>query len=175
MDTRRFPVDSVRWGEAVEFCRKLSEMPEENRAGRIYRLPTEAEWEYACRGGQRTPTRYFFGDRDTEISKYGWVSRYLTDGPHSVGELAPNPLGLYDMIGNVQEWCQDVYGQEYYRDVVGADPAGPPPSEHLKDRVVRYGPRSSQRHFADPERTLGIGLRVVFTARPPAQQPKEPK
>ena len=70
------------------------------------------------------------------------------------------------MLGNVQEWCHDVYGPTYYGEVIGADPMGPKPSPERRLRAVRYGPRSSQRLAADPDHAIGIGFRVVFTAVP---------
>ena len=98
----RQPVEKVRWNEAVEFCRKLSEQESEE-----YRLPTEAEWEYACRAG--TTTAYSFGDDETQIGKY---ARYgvLSEGTNAIGQKLPNPWGLYDMHGNVWEWCQEGQG-----------------------------------------------------------------
>ncbi len=113
MDTSRFPVENVSWDDAVAFCKKLSELPEEKKAGRVYRLPTEAEWEYACRAGTKTPFHY----GDSLSSKqanfcghfpYGgadkgpWLKRTA-----KVDTYAANAFGLYDMHGNVWEWCQD--------------------------------------------------------------------
>ena len=97
------PVENVRWSEAVEFCRKLSE-----KEGVEYRLPTEAEWEYACRAG--TSTAYSFGNDESQLGKYAWY-RDNSISTHPVGELKPNTWGLYDMHGNVWEWCQDLYAR----------------------------------------------------------------
>lgn len=99
------PVDGVSWNDAVEFCRRLSELPAEKAAGRVYRLPTEAEWEYACRAG--TTTKYSFGDDNADLSQYGWYTANSEKKTHPVGSRKPNPWGLYDMHGNVFEWCQD--------------------------------------------------------------------
>jgi formylglycine-generating enzyme required for sulfatase activity len=107
LSTDRFPVESVSWHEAVEFCRLLSELPEEKRAGRVYRLPTEAEWEHACRAG--TTTRFHFGDDPdgSQIGDYAWYEGNSGDRTRPVREKRPNPWGLYGMGGLVGEWCSD--------------------------------------------------------------------
>src|SRR5690606_33880977 len=115
VDTHYFPVDWVSWNDAVEFCKKLSQ-----KEGKTYRLPTEAEWEYACRAG--TATRFSFGH-----DLNGWKANFdgnslnvaHSPGPHSgrtvpVGSYNPNALGLYDMHGNESEWCSDYYRSDYY-------------------------------------------------------------
>lgn len=108
------PVESVSWDDAVEFCKKLSQ-----KTGKIYRLPSEAEWEYACRAGTKTP--FYFGETiTTDLVNYngdypygsapkGEYRQQTTD----VGKFSPNSFGLYDMHGNVYEWCQDVYNDNY--------------------------------------------------------------
>ena len=101
------PVETVNWDDAVEFCRKLSELPAEKAAGNVYRLPTEAEWDYACRAG--TTTKYSFGDNAWDSGDYHWSSYNADDKTHPVGGKKPNAWGLYDMHGNVSEWCQDWY------------------------------------------------------------------
>lgn len=98
------PVEMVCWDDAVEFCRKLSELPEEKVAGHIYRLPTEAEWEYACRAG--TTTQYSFGDDASKLGEFAWY-KDSQSRTHPVGQKKSNPWGLYDMHGNVLEWCSD--------------------------------------------------------------------
>jgi formylglycine-generating enzyme required for sulfatase activity len=155
----RLPVSQVSWSGAIEFCSQLSALPEERAAQRLYRLPTEAEWEYACRGGaDRPPTRYFFGNSNRDLLDYGWPDGYL----HPVGQLAPNPLGLYDLLGNAPEWCQDVYSTTYYQDSPAVDPQGPAEGSGVKTRVCRYGPWSANR--GSRELTAGSGFRVAFTA-----------
>ena len=105
------PVESVSWHEAMAFCEKLTQR--EREAGRLpegyeYTLPTEAQWEYACRAG--TTTRFSFGDSDSDLGDYGWYGGNSSYTTHPVGEKLANPWGLYDMHGNVQEWCRDWYG-----------------------------------------------------------------
>jgi formylglycine-generating enzyme required for sulfatase activity len=114
------PVERVNWAEAVEFCGKLSAMPAEKTAGHVYRLPTEAEWEYACRSG--TATAYGFGDDASRLGDYGWFEGNSDSRTHPVGEKKPNAWGLYDMHGNVWEWCQDRYGD--YPSGSATDPTG---------------------------------------------------
>ena len=124
----RNPVEKVRWNDAVAFCRKLSD-----QEGVEYRLPTEAEWEYACRAG--TTTRYSFGDDKSQLGKYAWFGGNSGGETHPVGQKLPNIWGLYDMHGDVYEWCQDWYGR-YERGRVISDPTGPASG---KLRVLRGG------------------------------------
>ena len=114
------PVEKVSWADAVEFCRKLSALPAEKTAGHVYRLPTEAEWEYACCSG--TATAYSFGDDASRLGDYGWFGSNSGSKTHPVGEKKPNAWGLYDMHGNVWEWCQDWHGD--YPSGSATDPTG---------------------------------------------------
>ncbi|CCI26677.1 conserved hypothetical protein [Microcystis aeruginosa PCC 9808] len=100
------PVEIINWFDAQEFCEKLSQL-----TGKNYRLPTEAEWEYACRAG--TKTRFSFGDDKEQLGDYAWFRANSNNTPHSVGEKRPNPWGIYDMHGNVWEWCADSYHESY--------------------------------------------------------------
>ncbi len=123
-DTSRHPVDTVSWDDAVQFCQKLSTMPEERIAGRVYRLPREAEWEYACRAG--TTTRWSCGDEKAGLFSHAWLKGNCAGTTHPVGQKKPNPWGLYDMHGNIWQWCLDWYNQDYYKQTPLVDPNGPP-------------------------------------------------
>ena len=127
-----YPATYVSWNDAVEFCRQLSE-----KEGLEYRLPTESEWEYACRAG--TTTGYSFGDDASQLGEYAWYRekkdrRSWPQYAHTVGQKKPNPWGLYDMHGNVWEWCSDWHG-DYPSESV-TDPAGPSSGS---SRVIRGG------------------------------------
>ena len=157
------PVERVTWDDAVEFCRRLSELPAEKKAGNVYRLPTEAEWEYACRAG--TTTKYSFGDDESELGDTAWYAENSGGKTHPVGSKLPNAWGLYDMHGNVYEWCQDWYGD--YPSGSVTDPSGATSSSL---RVLRGGGwdgtagdcRSARRGRILPSfRSDGLGFRVV--------------
>ena len=126
------PVERVSWNDAVEFCRRLSERPEERAAGRVYRLPSEAEWEYACRAG--SPGDFAFGDDAQQLGDYGWFAANGGGQTNPVGQTKPNAWGLYDMHGNAWEWCGDRY--ERYSGRPAIDPTGP---SQGTDRVYRGG------------------------------------
>ncbi len=126
-----FPVENVSWFEALELCRRLSARYEEKAAGRSYYLPTEAEWEYACRAGLQEP---FATGRSLSPSQANFRSKRGDADPvcepffrqtSRVGSYPPNPFGLYDMHGNVSEWCADYYEEGYYRRGPDSDPLGP--------------------------------------------------
>lgn len=126
------PVENVSWEAANEFCQQLSARAEEKTAGRRYRLPTEAEWEYACRAG--TTTAFHFGNSlSSQQANFNGHYPYgdAEPGPYlrrtaQVGSYPPNAFGLYDMHGNVAEWCSDWYDPQYYENSPGEDPLGPP-------------------------------------------------
>jgi|688.fasta_scaffold91067_2 formylglycine-generating enzyme required for sulfatase activity len=102
-----YPVENVSWDHAIEFCRRLSERPQEVEAGRYYTLPTEIQWEYACRAGSRDP--YSFGDNPKHLAEFAWFRDNSLGLTHPVGKKKRNAWGLYDMHGNVSEWCLDSY------------------------------------------------------------------
>ena len=109
-DKKQNPVENVSWDDAVEFCRKLSELPAEKKAGHVYRLPSAAEWEYACRAG--TTTTYSFGDDAFRLGEFAWYPVNSNRSTHPVGQKKPNPWGIYDMYGNVYEWILDSQGSD---------------------------------------------------------------
>ena len=175
------PVDSVTWDEAADFCRKLSDLDRGRRPGWAYRLPTEAEWEYACRAGAGTP--FGTGDRlapGRQAAFTPGAGDQLADGeqprpptlPQRVGQTEPNRFGLYDLSGNVWEWCQDWYAKGYPAGP-RVNPAGPPDGDR---RVVRGGAfdepgarcRCAARKGLPPDqREPNVGFRVVFAPAQP--------
>jgi formylglycine-generating enzyme required for sulfatase activity len=166
------PVERISWNQAVLFCRRLGE-----KTGRIVRLPTEAEWEYACRAG--TPTQWSLGDLDkvSVLGEYAWYGDGAkgVQGVQDVGGKKPNAWGLYDMYGNVREWCHDRYAEDYYAWSPTDDPAGP---ETGMFRVLRGGSaynllfggnaelaRSARRAWGHSDiRCDEVGFRVVVEA-----------
>jgi formylglycine-generating enzyme required for sulfatase activity len=141
------PVETVSWNDVQDFIIKLNRMKKD---GYIYRLPTEPEWEFACRAG--TVTEYSFGDDVNQLSEYAWFAENSGGMTHPVATKEPNPYGLHDMHGNVWEWTQDLYKASF--------------------RVVRGGSwynnpeflRSSYRNYTGPGgRLSGVGFRLVRT------------
>jgi formylglycine-generating enzyme required for sulfatase activity len=154
------PVESVSWEDCQAFVEKLNA-----KAGAgAFRLPTEAEWEYACRAG--TSTEFCFGDAKAALGEYGWYKGNSESKTHPVGTRRPNAWGLYDMHGNVREWCQDGYGD------YGADAATDPKGrEGDTTRVHRGGAweddsgdcRAASRHGEAPGFVIDFGCRLVRT------------
>jgi formylglycine-generating enzyme required for sulfatase activity/outer membrane protein assembly factor BamB len=127
----RYPVDSVSW-DSCDKC--LNKLNERFGSGGKFALPSEAQWEYACRAGSRG--LFGFGDAEERLRDYAWFSENAGGATHPVGEKRPNAWGLYDMHGNVWQWCADWYADEYYKDSPAADPPGPAAG---KERVMRGG------------------------------------
>jgi len=176
LQTDDHPVVNVSWNDAVAFCQWLT-----RKEGKTHRLPTEAEWEYACRAGTRT--RYAGGDEPEGLAQVGnvadasakirfpdWATIAASDSyvfTAPVGRFRPNPFGLYDMQGNVWEWCADWYGAEYYAASAAGDPKGPDAGEY---RVIRGGSWNSGPHNVrsanrgmnrPPSRSAYLGFRVA--------------
>ncbi len=166
------PVECVSWNDAVEFCRRLS-----SERSTTYRLPTEAEWEYACRAG--TTASFYWGDCSDEsvMKQYCWYDKnanekYWTDphadraGTQPVGLKKPNALGLYDMSGNVWEWCSDWFSKEYYASSPRSDPTGPSGGMARVERGGGWGRdarhcRSADRPRRGPDyRDRYLGFRI---------------
>ena len=158
------PVEQITWPQAALFCNARSraeglepcyseESGECNFQASGYRLPTEAEWEYACRAG--SSSEYFFGSDPRRLSDCAWYKENSAKKSHPAGQKQPNPWGLHDMPGNVAEWCNDVYGKGYYQNSPADNPRGP---EEGKRYVLRGGAwdssaealRSSARAGEDP-------------------------
>jgi len=177
-DTSRHPVETVSWNDCTEFCRRLSALPAERSARRIYRLPTEAEWEYACRAG--TTAHWYCGDDEACLDEYAWFGKNATFVSHAVGQKKPNAWGLYDMNGNVWQLCTDWFGDDYYRQSPSNDPAGPPAGSL---RVMRGGTldgcalycRSAFRGKCDSDdHYVTRGFRVVCEIADKAEANKQP-
>jgi formylglycine-generating enzyme required for sulfatase activity len=168
------------WEEAVAFCQELGRRPEEKAAGRSDRLPTEAEWEYACRcAGRFAESVPFYFDKPTHdlaagdacfsgLSPYGKVKKgEAPQGTSPVGSYQPNSLGLFDMHGNVWEWCSDWYDKDYYKTSPLRDPTGP---KEGWGRVVRGGSwqragsfcRAAFRKYETRRRETGFRMVLVM-------------
>ncbi len=161
------PVEQIRWSDAVKYCNARSKAEGLEQAYDLeewtcnfeangYRLPTEAQWEYAARGG--TTTSYSFGATDKNIKQFAWFRDKVSGKPHPVGQRKPNPFGLHDMHGNLWEWCNDFYGVEYYGNSPEKDPRGPESGEKKVLRGGSFGSsanscRSAYRNNEDPAYT----------------------
>lgn len=154
------PATQITWNDAVAFCNWLGQ-----KEGARYRLPTEAEWEYACRAG--TTTEFSFGDDLAQLGEYAWYGKTSNGRSEKVGTKRPNPFGLFDMHGNTREWCADWYGKTWYKQSPTEDPVGP---ETGTGRVLRGGKwlnkvpylRSAFRFDMPPTyRSQYFGFRVV--------------
>jgi formylglycine-generating enzyme required for sulfatase activity len=187
MDTSRFPVEQVSWKDAMEFCKKLNEMADRKKPGGwAYRLPREAEWEYACRGGAPSYRTFHFGN-SLSSSQANFDGNYPYGGAAKgdwlrrttkVGSYEKNAFGLFDMHGNVWEWCADWYAKDFYSSSPKRDPAGP---SRGSDRVIRGGGwsafgwlcRSAGRLRDTPgDRNFSVGFRVALVPSGRASVPE---
>ncbi|MDQ1266792.1 MAG: hypothetical protein QG635_1944 [Bacteroidota bacterium] len=174
-----YPVVNISWFDATEFCNKLSELtnlePCYSGIGNSicnfdasgFRLPTEAEWEYACRAGKTT--NYYTGDSLVNLDKAAWYSGNSGDSTHAVGKKTANALGLFDMHGNVWEWCWDWYDSDYYITSPIEDPQGPANSVAGTKKVIRGGSYKDiedcsswkRGNMEQNSRSMNVGFRVV--------------
>jgi formylglycine-generating enzyme required for sulfatase activity len=160
-NTEEYPVENLSWYEAVEFCRKLTELDNKKPGGWVYRLPREAEWEYACRGGAASYQTFHFGNNlSSTQANFNGKFPYGAAAPGvflgrtcKVGSYEPNAFGLYDMHGNVWEWCADWYAKDYYARSPFKDPPGPPEGIN---RVIRSGSRAYAAVECRSARRVGI-------------------
>ncbi len=154
----RNPVEQVRWSDAVRFCNRRSELEGLKPCYDLktwkcdfsadgYRLPTEAEWEYACRAG--TTSQYYFGTSPAKLGNYAWYDKNSGGRPRPVGQKLPNLWGLYDMSGNVWQWCNDFYKVDYYTGSPKQDPRGPDTGENkvVRGGAWRFGAESCRSGF----------------------------
>lgn len=157
------PVENVSWTDAKNFCQKLTEI-----TGRLVRLPTETEWEYVCRAG--SGSEYFFGDDEKDLKEYAWFEDNANEKTHPVGLKKPNAWNVYDIVGNVWEWCEDVWQSDYTDYPADGSPNLKNIARQLR-RAVRGGSwamnafrcRSSYRSFDwHDNQTEKLGFRVVM-------------
>jgi formylglycine-generating enzyme required for sulfatase activity len=160
-----FPALSMTHHAAMEYCRWLSQ-----KTGKEYRLPTEAEWEWACRAGSKTA--WCYGDKPDQLKDYGWFADNSEDSPQKVGQKKPNAWGLYDMHGNVGEWCLDLYKKDFYATLSRDKPTLLPvnlPTDVRYGHVVRGG------SFSDKAPALRSAARCSSQKDWNKQDPQQPK
>ena len=157
------PVEQMSWDDATAFCAVLSK-----KTGRAVRLPSEAQWEYACRAG--TKTRFSFGGDDKDLDAHGWYKANSGGKTHPVAQKKPNAWGLYDMHGNVWEWCCDGYDEKFYANVKNVDPEN---TIEREGRIFRGGAvdnipqdcRAAHRFSRSSDfRGSNVGFRVVVVS-----------
>jgi formylglycine-generating enzyme len=163
-DAAGLPVENVSWSDAQAFLKALRE-----KTGRAWRLPTEAEWEFAARGGGKRQ-KFPGTDSEAQLEEYAWLESNSGLKTHPAGTRKPNDLGLYDMAGNVWQWVQDRYDPDYYRQSPRLNPKGDP---FGANRILKGGSayqqatylRVSYRDYQDPEKRANcVGLRVALSA-----------
>jgi len=161
----KLPVEQVSWADAIEFVKKLRQ-----ETGVAYRLPLEAEWEFAARNGGKTE-KWAGASDETQLADYAWYDKNSGGKTNDIGTKKPNGLGIHDLSGNVSEWCMDRYGEEFYKESVQDSPQGPATST---SRVVRGGSwvddawsvRTVRRGGRKPEsKTPYNGLRLAIPSQ----------
>lgn len=166
-DAENLPVENVSWFDAKLFCEKLSTLTQSH-----FRLPSEAEWEYICRAG--ATTEYFFGDNAQDLGNYAWYDLNSNEQTAPVGLKAPNPWGIYDLVGNVWEWCEDVWHGDYQNAPTDGSSWMTNQETQLR-RCVRGGAwnmdafrcRSSYRSYDwNDTKTNRLGFRIVMSETP---------
>jgi formylglycine-generating enzyme required for sulfatase activity len=168
------PVGNISWNDAVEYCKWLSK-----ETGKIFRLPTEAEWEYAANGGNKSKGFKYVGGNN--LDEVAWYLGNSDKRAHTVGKKMPNELDIHDMAGNIREWCSDWYGESYYKTSPAENPAGPDRGSH---RVLRGGSwgseadrmRISYRNNEFPYNSaLGFGFRLAISGEPVVKKAAPPE
>ncbi|MGD0900691.1 MAG: formylglycine-generating enzyme family protein [Thermoguttaceae bacterium] len=174
----RNPVDSVGWEDCRRFLKKLNEKFAD--ASVRFSIPTEAQWEYACRAGSKA--KYCYGNAEASLAEFAWFYDNSGEKTHPVGGKKPNAWGLYDMHGNLFEWCADWYSGDYYKSSPARDPCGPASGTLHVDRggcwnSVARGCCSAFRNTNSPRPDHLIGLRVVANCAgsTPKPSPEKPR
>ena len=163
VDDNRFPKTDISWDDVQEFIGLLNDAAGDS----LYRLPTEAEWEYACRAGTSPRSRWSFGDDEDQLGDYAWYYGNSSNAVKEVGGKLPNAWGLYDMHGNVYEWVQDWYGSDYYNSSPRVDPLGPSTGSYRVGRggyfydYARHVQSAIRNYYSPVNRHYSIGVRLV--------------
>ena len=161
------PVTNVSWKDVQEFLAGVNKLD----ARFLYRLPTEAEWEYACRAGRAAMESPMEATDEAELRRTTWYEGNSLNRPHAVGQLQPNAWGFFDLLGNVAEWVQDWYDPEFYKHSPAEDPQGPPTGQNRVHRGCNWQAsaeecRATARASSHPgERNNLTGFRLARTPR----------
>jgi formylglycine-generating enzyme required for sulfatase activity len=151
------PVDRVSWADALKFCADVA-----HKTKRPVRLPTEAEWEYASRAGRSTP--WFFGNDPSKLGEYAWFKDNAGGKSHPVGQKKPNPWGLYDIYGNVNERVADTYAKDYYKKSPKVDPVGPVQNRKSRLEYKITAPKAGKYSLTARVVTANYGQEIIVSA-----------